>query len=105
MIMARRPALANTPKTAQPIDVTFSAEVIADSNSGWLCVQLPGSAQILGTGQSVKVVGTIDGHDYEATMLPVGGGTHMLPLRAGLRKVLNKGLGDEVVVQLTGRLA
>ncbi|WP_168627566.1 DUF1905 domain-containing protein [Cryobacterium sp. BB307] len=97
--------MANTTRTAQPIDVTFSAEVIADSNSGWLCVQLPDSAEIFGTGKSVRVCGTVDGHDYEATMLPVGGGTHMLALRAALRKVLNIKLGDEVVVHLTGRIA
>jgi hypothetical protein len=33
------------------IDTTFSAEIIADSNSGWLCVQMPGSAEILRDGQ------------------------------------------------------
>jgi hypothetical protein len=91
--------------TAQPIDVTFTAPIIADSNSGWLCVQMPNSAEFFGTGKSVKVAGTVDGHDYQATMLPVGEGTHMLALRAAFRKVLGKGLGDEVTVRLLSRSA
>ncbi|WP_167136610.1 DUF1905 domain-containing protein [Diaminobutyricimonas sp. TR449] len=91
--------------TVQPIDVTFTAQIIADSNSGWLCVQMPDSAEFFGTGRSVKVSGTVDGHDYAATMLPVGGGTHMLALRAAFRNVLGKGLGDEVTVRLMSRSA
>ncbi|MEC5180238.1 DUF1905 domain-containing protein [Arthrobacter sp. CG_A4] len=97
--------MTNTNKTAQPIDTTFSANVITDGNSGWLCVQMPDSAEFFGTGKSVKIGGTVDGHDYEATMLPVGGGTHMMPLRAAFRKVLAKDVGDEVTVHLTRRFA
>lgn len=87
----------------QAIDVTFTATVLADSNSGWPCVQMLESAQFFGTGKPVKVAGTVDGHDYAATMLPVGGGTHMMPLRAAFRKALRKGVGDEVAVHLTRR--
>lgn len=97
--------MPNTNKTTRPIDATFRANVIADSNSGWPCVQMPDSAEFFGAGKCVKVGGTVDGHDYEATMLPVGGGTHMLPLRAAFRKVLGKGLGDDVTVHLTRRFA
>ena len=95
--------MPNTKKIAQPIDATFRANVFADANSGWPCVQMPDSAEFFGTGKFVKVGGTVDGHDYEATMLPVGGGTHMLPLRAAFRKVLRKGVGDDVTVHLTRR--
>jgi hypothetical protein len=38
-------------------------------------------------------------------MLPVGSGTHMMPLRAVFRKVLKKDIGDEVTVHLTHRFA
>lgn len=88
--------MPNTNKTTRPIDATFRANVIADSNSGWPCVQMPDSAEFFGTGKCVKVGGTVDGHDYEATMLP---------LRAAFRKVLGKGLGDDVPVHLTRRFA
>ncbi|WP_366484852.1 DUF1905 domain-containing protein [uncultured Arthrobacter sp.] len=38
-------------------------------------------------------------------MLPVCGGTHMMPIRAALRKTLGKGLGDVVHVHLSVRTA
>jgi len=84
----------------QSTGARFAAPIIADSNSGWLCVQMPGSATYFGTGKAVKVEGTVDGHEYAATMLPVGDGVHMMPLRAAFRKILGKGLGDQVNVHL-----
>lgn len=95
--------MASRNVSAQLIDTRFRATMIADSNSGWPCVQMPGSADFFGTGKSVKIGGTVDGHDYEATMLPVGGGTHMMPLRAAFRKILGKNVGDDVNVHLTHR--
>ncbi|WP_067449932.1 DUF1905 domain-containing protein [Actinomadura macra] len=92
-------------RTAHEIDTTFTATVVADSNSGWPCVRMPGSADFFGTGKAVRVAGTVDGHDYEAAMLPIGGGTHMMPLRAAFRKTIGKGLGDEVTVHLTRRFS
>jgi len=94
-----------TTTAGSKLDKTFTATVIPDSNSGWPCVQMPGSAEFFGTGKSVKVAGTVDGHDYEASMLPVGGGVHMMPLRAAFRKTIKKELGDEVTVHLTRRIA
>lgn len=88
----------------QEIDTKFTAEVVPDKNSGWPCVRMPGSAEFFGTGKSVKVSGTVDGHDYEASMLPIGEGMHMMPLRAPFRKTIQKDLGDEVTVHLTRRL-
>lgn len=98
--------MTTTPnQPSQTLDVTFTATVIADSNSGWPCVQMPDSAEFFGTGKAVKIGGIIDGHPYEATMLPVGGGTHMMPLRAAFRKLLAKSVGDNVIVHLTGRFS
>ena len=91
-------------KPAQMISCAFAATIISDANSGWLCVQMPGSAAFFGTGKAVKVAGTVDGHPYEASMLPVGNGTHMMPIRAPFRKIIGKGLGDEVRVHLTRRV-
>ncbi|GAA5229585.1 DUF1905 domain-containing protein [Arthrobacter cryoconiti] len=96
--------MTNPSQANHTIDVTFVATVIADSNSGWLCVQMPDSAEFFGTKKAVKIGGTVDGYDYDATMLPVGGGTHMMPLRAPFRKVLQKGLGEQVSVHLTRRI-
>lgn len=96
--------MSTTSKSTQVIDCAFVATIIADSNSGWACVQMPGSAEFFGTGKAVKVTGTVDDHPYEASMLPVGNGTHMMPLRGPFRKVIGKGLGDEVKVHLTSKL-
>ena len=96
--------MTDTP-SVPALDITFSAQIIADNNSGWLCVQMPGSAEAFGTGKAVKVEGTVNGHEYAASMLPVGGGTHMMPIRATLRKTLGKGLGDVVHVHLSARTA
>lgn len=90
-------------RPTQPIDVVFTALIIADSNSGWACVQMPDSAAFFGSGKAVKVGGTVDGHHYQATMLPVGSGIHMMPLRAAFRTTLKKGVGDDVTVHLTHR--
>ena len=91
-------------KPVQMINCVFAATIISDANSGWLCVQMPGSAEFFGTGKAVKVIGTVDDHPYEASMLPVGNGTHMMPIRAPFRKIIGKSIGDEVRVHLTRRV-
>ncbi len=85
------------------IDVRFTAEITKDNNSGWTCVEWPESVSVLGTGKSVKVAATIDGHEFRATFLPIGG-MHMLPLRSAIVKALNKQVGDAVEVYLKDRL-
>ncbi|GLF98766.1 DUF1905 domain-containing protein [Streptomyces yaizuensis] len=91
--------------TPQDIDTTFSAEIIKENTSGWICVIMPGSGDFFGTRKAVKVSGVADGHEFQATMLPMGDGTHMLPLRAALRKTLGKDAGDNVTVHLQKRLS
>ena len=88
-----------------PLDQTFSGPIIREANSGWTCVVMPNSGTILGTKKPVKVIGTIDGHPLQVTMMPMGDGTHMVPIKAALRKLLGKdGLGVEVTVHLEQRL-
>ena len=86
------------------IDVTITAPITNDRNSGWACVEWPGSREIFGTGAAVKVAGTVDGHPIEASMLPIGGGAHMIPIKAAIRKAIAKGPGDEVTIHLQQRL-
>lgn len=75
---------------------TFMVPISADPTSGWLCLRIEGSATLLGTGKAKKIRARVNGHAYEGTMLPVGGGTHMLPVRAGFRREHGLALGDEV---------
>lgn len=93
-----------TTEFPQAIDFKLDAVISSDDTSGWACVSMTDSAKRFGTGKAIKVVGTIDGHPLGATMLPTGGGTHMLPIKGALRKAIGKGVGDEVSIHLTERL-
>jgi L-ascorbate metabolism protein UlaG (beta-lactamase superfamily) len=86
-----------------PIDTSFAGPVTTEANSGWTCVVMPGSGDFFGTRKAVKVAGTIDGHAFEATLLPIGDGTHMVPLNAALRKRIGKRVDDIVEVTLHRR--
>ncbi|MFD3444406.1 DUF1905 domain-containing protein [Microbacteriaceae bacterium 4G12] len=70
----------------------------------WSCVEVPGSAELFGTGKAVKVVATIDGEPVTAGLMPTGSGGHMLSVSAKLRKKLSKELGETVTVHLSERL-
>ena len=84
---------------------TFTATLINDrEKGGWTYLIWPESASCFGTRRPVKVKGTIDGYDFQATFLPVGDGTHLLPIKASIRSAVKKQLGDEVVVCVTERL-
>ena len=76
---------------------------IDEANSGWVHVRWPGSREVLGTGTSVKVAASVDGHAFEATLMPIGDGTHMLPVRAAVRKAIKKTVGDPVTVTIDSR--
>ncbi|WP_017598699.1 DUF1905 domain-containing protein [Nocardiopsis lucentensis] len=93
------------PRPAQEIDNTFTQKIIKEDNSGWACVIVPDSGEFFGTRKAVKVAGTMDDQEFQATMLPMGDGTHMLPVKAALRKKLGKDLGDEITVRLRQRLS
>lgn len=94
-----------TAKKPELIDETFTASITTEANSGWTCVAMPDSGDIFATRNAVKVAGTIDGKPFQATLLPMGDGTHMVPLKAALRKSLGKGIGDNVAVHLHQRLS
>jgi hypothetical protein len=84
------------------LDAQFAAEIAKDKTSGWTCVAWPESVNVLGTGKSVKVTAAIDGHEFQATFLPIGG-MHMLPLRSAILKTIKKQVGDTVEVHLKER--
>jgi hypothetical protein len=87
------------------IDKTFAAPIKDNMGpNSWTCAILPDSAEYFGTARAVKVSGTIDGHAFTGNVLPEGGGKHMLPLNAAMRKLVNKPAGTEVTVHLTRRL-
>lgn len=89
-----------------PIDTTFTAPLRRDETpGGWTIIVMPGSGEFFGTRRPVKVRGEMDGHAFAATLLPMGDGTHMVPVKAALRDMVGKADGDPVTVRLTERVS
>jgi hypothetical protein len=90
---------------SQPLDLVFTAPIEKDGAFPTF-VTVPNSADVLGTRRAVKVGGTIDGHEFAATLMPSGAGPHWLPLRAALCTATGKSrAGEQVTIALRQRLS
>jgi hypothetical protein len=87
------------------IDKKFKAKLQKSSNKGgWTYLVWPESAEFFGTRGHVKIKGKIDGHPIEAAFTAMGGGKHMLPVKAETRSAIGKDVGDTVGVLLEERI-
>ncbi|WP_084129579.1 DUF1905 domain-containing protein [Demequina sp. NBRC 110055] len=85
--------------------VAFEAVIgVEVKGETWACVEIPDSAELFGTGKSVRVDAMVDQVELSNVgAMVTGRGGHMISLNAKVRNALGKDIGDVVTVSVTRR--
>ena len=91
--------------TMSKLNKTFKAILEkSDNKGGWTYVIWPNSAAFFKTKGLVKITGTVDGEPFRSSFMALGDGRHKLPVKASLRKKIEKEAGDIVLIHLLERI-